>query len=118
MFHYGHGILLSHSLDYYPWGNGHAESSNNYLISIMQKLVTENVKDWHKRLYEALCAYRTSLKRAIGMMPFEIVYGVEAQLSLPLELSAARLQKVIEDELFQNALEKRIMYLSKIEEER
>lgn len=52
------------------------------------------------------------------MTPFESVYGVETQLSLLLELSTDRLQKVIEDEFFQNALEKRIMYLSEIEEER
>lgn len=57
-------------------------------------------------------------KRAIGMTPFKLVYGVEAQLSLPLELSSARLQKVIKHDFFQNALEKRILYLTKIEEER
>ncbi|XP_057812754.2 uncharacterized protein LOC131026792 [Cryptomeria japonica] len=84
----------------------------------MRKLVAENAKDWHKRLYEALWLDRTSPKMAIGMTPFELVYGVEAQLSLPLKLSATRLQKVIEDEFSQSALEKRIMYLSKIEEER
>lgn len=118
MFYYYHGILLSHSLDYYPQGNGQTKSSSKNLISIMRKLVTENVKHWHKRLYEALWADRTSPKWAIGMMPFELVYGIEEQLSLPLELSTTRLQKVIEDEFFQSALEKRIMYLSKIEEER
>lgn len=52
------------------------------------------------------------------MTPFELVYGIETQLSLPLELAATKLQKFIEDELFQNALEKWICYLMKIEEER
>ncbi|XP_059066846.1 uncharacterized protein LOC131858024 [Cryptomeria japonica] len=97
IFYYDHGIILSHSLDYYLQGNGQAESSNKNLISIMQKLVAENAKDWHKRLYEALLEDKISPKRAIGMTPFELVYKVEAQLPLPLELSAARLQKVIED---------------------
>lgn len=118
MFCYDHGILLSYSYDNYLQGNGQAESSNKNVISIMQKLVVENAKDWHKRLYEALWVGRNSPKRAIGMMSFEFVYGVEAKLSLPLKLSAARFQKVIEDEFFQSALEKRIMYLSKNEEER
>ncbi|XP_057820759.2 uncharacterized protein LOC131033546 [Cryptomeria japonica] len=52
------------------------------------------------------------------MSPFELVYGVGAQLSLPLELAASKLQIVIEDTYFQNALEKRIMYSIRIEEER
>ncbi|XP_059078041.1 uncharacterized protein LOC131876618 [Cryptomeria japonica] len=52
------------------------------------------------------------------MSPFELVYGIGAQLSLPLELAASKLQTVIEDSHFQNALERRIMHLARIEEER
>lgn len=51
------------------------------------------------------------------MTLFELVYGVEAQLSLPLELATIKLQKVIEDQTFFDGLDKRIMYLSKIQEE-
>ena len=52
------------------------------------------------------------------MAPFKLVYGVGAQISLPLELLAAKLQSAIEDPFFQNSLEKRVMYLNKLEEER
>lgn len=52
------------------------------------------------------------------MSPFELVYGVGAQLSLPLELVASKLQTVIEDVHFQDSLERRIMHLMKVEEER
>lgn len=52
------------------------------------------------------------------MSPFELVYGIGAQLSLPLELVASRLQTVIEDAFFQSSLEKIIIYLTRIEEER
>ncbi|XP_059076339.1 uncharacterized protein LOC131875723 [Cryptomeria japonica] len=52
------------------------------------------------------------------MAPFELVYGIGAQVSLPLELSAAKLQSVIEDQFFKNSLEKRVMYLHKLENER
>ena len=53
------------------------------------------------------------------MTPFELVYGVElAQLSLPLELVTLNLQKEIEGEIFHSSIEKRILYLQKIEEER
>ena len=84
----------------------------------MKKLVDEKGKDWHKKLYEAIWADRTSPKRVIDMTPFELVYGVEAQLSLPLELATLNLQKAIEDEMFHSSNEKRILYLQKIEEER
>jgi transposase InsO family protein len=88
MFCYDHGITLAHASDYFPQGNGQAESSNKNLISIMKKLVSDNGKDWHKKLFEALWADRTSPKRAIGMSPFELVYGIGAQISLPLDLAA------------------------------
>ncbi|XP_059070699.1 uncharacterized protein LOC131860316 [Cryptomeria japonica] len=62
MFCYDHGISLVNSSNYYPHGNGQAESSNKNLINIMKELVSENTKDWHKRLYEALWAEKTSPK--------------------------------------------------------
>ena len=52
------------------------------------------------------------------MAPFELVYGIGGQVSLPLELSATKLQSVIEDQFFKDSLEKRIMYLHKLEDER
>lgn len=84
----------------------------------MKKLASENFKDWHKKLYESLWPDRTSPKRAIGMSPFELVYVVGTQVALPLELVATKLQTVIGDIYFQSSLEKRIMHLTKIDEER
>ena len=52
------------------------------------------------------------------MAPFELVYGIGAQVSLPLESSTAKLQSAIEDQFFKDSLEKRIMYLHKLENER
>ncbi|XP_059067553.1 uncharacterized protein LOC131858352 [Cryptomeria japonica] len=109
---------LAHSSDYYPQGNDQAESSNKNLINIMEKLVSENFKDWYKKLYEALLAGCTLPKRAIGMFTFELVYGVGSQVELLLELAATKLQIVIEDTYFQSSLEKKIMHLTNIDEER
>ncbi|XP_059065844.1 uncharacterized protein LOC131857379 [Cryptomeria japonica] len=117
MFIYEHQITLSHSSNYFPQGNGLAESSNKNLIAIM-KLVDENARNWNMKVYEALWADIIMPKRAIGMTPIELVYGIDTKLSLPLELLAAKLQTVVEDSFFQNALEKRVMYLMKLEEER
>ena len=57
-------------------------------------------------------------KREIGTSPFELVYGTEASLPLPLELDTNKLRIVIEDDIYKYGLEKRILYLSKLEEER
>ncbi|XP_057819279.1 uncharacterized protein LOC131032351 [Cryptomeria japonica] len=84
----------------------------------MKNLVDENTKTWHKHLYEALWADWITPKREIGMEPFELVYGIRAQLALPLELVASKLQTMIEDQFFKDSIEKRIMYLTKLEEER
>ena len=71
-----------------------------------------------KHLYDALWVDRTTKKRAIGLSPFEILYGTEPALPLPLELSALKLQNVIENYEFKDAVEKWMLYLTKLEEER
>lgn len=44
----------------------------------MKKLVTDNAKNWYRKLYEALWADQTTPKRVIGMAPFELVYDMGA----------------------------------------
>ncbi|XP_059070497.1 uncharacterized protein LOC131860140 [Cryptomeria japonica] len=57
-------------------------------------------------------------KRAIGMSPFQLIYGINAEIPVTLELPALKLAKAIKDQTFENALDKRIMYLSQMEEQR
>ena len=61
---------------------------------------------------------RVTPKREIGISPFELVYGTEANLPLPLELATNKLRTIIKDEIYKDGLEKMILYLSKLEEER
>ena len=49
---------------------------------------------------------------------FEMVYGVEANFPLPLELSTYKLGPIIEDNTLSNRLEKRIMYITHLNKER
>lgn len=51
------------------------------------------------------------------MSPFELVYGIDAKLPIPLELSTLHLQCVLEDNQFKDSLEKRVLYLTKVEEQ-
>ena len=50
------GIKLHYSADYYPQGNGLAESTNKNLIRILKKIVIENQRSWHISLPNALWA--------------------------------------------------------------
>ena len=68
------------------------------------------------KLFDALWANMVT-KRAIGISPFKLVYGVEASLPLPLELLVCRLQQEIEDLISKVSLDKRILYLTRLEEE-
>ncbi|KAH9325459.1 hypothetical protein KI387_005637, partial [Taxus chinensis] len=52
------------------------------------------------------------------MSPFQLLYGIDAQIPITLELPALKLAQAVDDECFTNALDKRIMFLSKLEEQR
>ena len=81
-------ISLNHSTAYYPQGNGFTESANKILVRIIKKLLEDNKKAWHTKLKYDLWADRINTKRAIGMSPFQIVYGIEvifpASLGVPV----------------------------------
>ena len=81
-------ISLNHSTGYYPQGNGLVESSNKILVRIINKLLEDNKRSWHTKLKYALWADIISTKRAIGMSPFQLVYGTEvifpASLGIPV----------------------------------
>jgi hypothetical protein len=44
-FFFNYSIVLSHSSNYYPQGNGLAKSSNNNLMTIIKKMVGDNNKN-------------------------------------------------------------------------
>jgi transposase InsO family protein len=83
------GITLIHSTPYYPQGNKLVESSNKIIIKIIKKLLEDKKKAWDSKLKFSLWADRVTVKRSLGLSPFELVYGFEAvfpsQLALPME---------------------------------
>ena len=83
-FCFKYGIVLSHSSNYYPQGNGLAESSNKNLMNILKKVVGENKKSWDSKIKYALWEDRITTKTSMGKTPFELVYGLEAKLHVNL----------------------------------
>lgn len=112
-----HNIYLSTSSNYYPQGNGLAESSNKNLIRIMRRTIEDNQRAWHKRLKTALWADRITPQRLIGNSPFVLVYGREARVPISLEfpsLELAHQLELVED----NAMSVRMAELLELEEKR
>ena len=55
-----YGIQLIISTPFYAQANGQVEASNKVLISILEKKLEDNPRDWHIILFKTLWAYRTS----------------------------------------------------------
>ena len=49
-----YNINIKYSTNYYPHGNGVAESTNKNLLQIMKKTIVENQRDWHTTSNTAL----------------------------------------------------------------
>jgi len=64
------------STTYYPQGNGHAESTNKVIGSLLTKLLNENHIDWDEHLHTILYAYGTTFRITTKHTPFQLVYGL------------------------------------------
>jgi hypothetical protein len=53
---------MGQSSNYYPQGNGLAQSTNNTLIEILKKTIDKNQRNWHLKLTNALWASRMTPK--------------------------------------------------------
>ena len=73
------GVYLNTSSNYYPWGNGQAESTNKNLIHIIKRTLEGNQWFWHEKLKSTLWFDRITPKRSNGMSPYMLVYGIEAR---------------------------------------
>jgi hypothetical protein len=71
---------MGQSSNYYPQGNGLAESTNKTLIQIIKKTIEANHKNWHNKLIDALWASRLTPKDSTWHSLYTLVYGREAIL--------------------------------------
>lgn len=110
-------IKWNYSTGYYPQANGMAEAFNKTLGKILKKTVDKHRRDWHDRLYEALWAYRVTVRTPTQATPYSLVYGSEAVL--PLEIQLPSLLVAIHDELTKDEhIRLRFQELDAVEEER
>ena len=67
-----------------------AEASNKVLKGILEKMITDNPREWHSLLSKTLWAYRTSKRSGTGTTPFALTYGHDAVL--PMEVTVRSLR--------------------------
>lgn len=83
---------------------------------MLQWTVDKNRSNWNIIVFPALWAYRTSVKITTNFTPFQLVYGIEA--FLPIECEIPLLKLAIELHPNTTELEKKIIYLDKLDENR
>eukprot|EP00253_Pinus_taeda_P033132 PITA_33132 len=110
------GFKLKYSSNYYPQGNGLAESTNKNLIRIIKRTVDQSQKNWHKTLVNTLWVDRITKKASIGTSPFNLVYGKEVVLPTHLMIPSLSLVQYI-DEVSASSLQLRQMGIIKLEEQ-
>ena len=79
-------------------------------------MARDHKSNWHHIIFSALWAYQTSVKIAIGFMPFQLVYGHE--VVLPIQCQIPSLQLVVELLPDTSVEEERFVYLNNLDETR
>jgi hypothetical protein len=113
-----YGIIMGNSTNYYPQGNGLAESTNNELIQIIKKTIEVNHKNWHNKLIDALWESFLTPKDSIGYFPYILMYEKEAILPLHLELNSFSHIETDENEEEQSPMKKIYNEILQLEEQR
>lgn len=83
---------------------------------MIRRLVGNHKTTWHQKLYSMLWAYRTSVKTAIGFMPFQLAFILEGVL--PIECEIPSLKLAVELLPGTTSTEERLLSLDHLDETR
>ncbi|KAG1395715.1 hypothetical protein G6F58_011880 [Rhizopus delemar] len=69
-------VRHQYATPYHPQTNGRVEQFNGTLVNSIRKLVNSQKSNWDDILPTVLYGYRTKAHAALGISPFELMYGV------------------------------------------
>jgi hypothetical protein len=110
-------IKMKYVRNYYPQGNGLAESTNKNLIKIPKNTITDHQRNWHLSLPNSLWVDRVTPKYSLGNSPFFLVYGHEVIFPTHTFLPSLQLSQSVQEEECP-IMQQRLNTLLKLEEER
>jgi hypothetical protein len=84
------GTSLSLSSSYHPQTDGQIEVVNWSLEDLLRSLVTEHHSQWDHILPQVEFSYNDSINRSTGKSPFQIVYGVQLNSEVLVQLILQR----------------------------
>lgn len=93
-----------------PRGNGQVERIHQIIIAVLSKLSADDPTKWYRRVSKVQRCLNGTYQRAIGMSPFELLFGTK------MRDQDDELNKLIEEEKIQNFNEKRLELRNKAKE--
>ena len=75
-FYEKYGITKLVSSLYHPQGNGQEESKNKSLLKVIKRTLDDKKKAWDSKFKLAIWDDRVIVKKAIGVSPFDLLYGI------------------------------------------
>lgn len=66
-----YGIIRSKKTPYHPKGNGKFGSTNKIMLQVIKRNLDDNKKAWDSKLYLAVWVDRVTVKKEIGVSPFD-----------------------------------------------
>jgi hypothetical protein len=108
------GLHHENSTPYYPQANGQVEAVNKVIITMLRRMIGIHKTNWHTMLFSSLWACRTSVKSATGFTLFQLVYGLEAILSIECEIPSLKLVVKLLPNTY--AEEEHMLYLMQLDE--
>ena len=79
-FYEKYGITRSTYSPYHPQENRQVESTNKILLKVIKRTLDDNNKAWNCKLQLAIWANRVTIKKAVGVAPFDLVYGIQERM--------------------------------------
>ena len=75
-------VIHQTSTLYHPQANVQVESTNKTLCTTPTKVVEGNRSDWEQKLHSVVWAYRCAYKIDLYTTPFNLVFALDAVLSI------------------------------------